>query len=545
MIALMFRSPAIYPKNVFLGVSMIFIALGRASGQWVASWRWILVCLFLIPGSAFAADINFLVMPGEVVGPISPYIYGINDKDPGDTHTTVRRLGGNRATGYNWENNASNAGSDWKQSSDNWFCADNFHYTDCDQPGAMVKHFVEDSQKAGMDSLITVPMAGYVAADKNGPVLETEAAPSKRWVKVSFHKKSPFTLTPNLTDGVVYEDEFVNFLVQNFKKASDGGVKFYDLDNETAIWPSTHPRLHPKKTEYWEMINRTEGLATNILLVDPTAQILGPVCYGWTEFISLQDAPDSKELNATFGTYLDFYLEQMKVLEQRHHKRLLHALDLHWYPEAQGAGKRITDNDISPESIEARLQAPRSLWDPAYMEKSWITNSWGKPIQLITWVKEKIDKHYPGTKLAFTEYDYGAGDHISGGLAQADVLGIFGKYGVYLSSYWGDLKPYNKAAFKFYRNYDGNGSAFGDTEISSGTDDIIQTSVYAATDSKKTGTVWIVVLNKNQKDGLHGKFKIQGKDAYKAYEAYGFDHKSPEIKLVRKGNINDKNQFDL
>src|SRR5207253_2140939 len=128
----------------------------------------------------------------------------------------------------------------------------------------------------------------------------------------------------------------------------------------TAIWPATHPRIHPRKTGYWEMVNRTEGLATNILTVDPTAMIFGPVCYGWNEFMTLQDSPEAKELNATFGTYLDFYLEQMKVLGQRHKKRLLHVLDLHWYPEAQGGGKRITENDTSPESVEARLQAPRS-----------------------------------------------------------------------------------------------------------------------------------------------------------------------------------------
>ena len=139
-------------------------------------------------------------------------------------------------------------------------------------------------------------------------------------------------------------------------------------------------------------------------------------------------------------------------------------------PETGAGAKRITEGDNSPESIDARLQAPRSLWDPAYVEKSWITtySTQKKPIQLLTWVKQKIDQRYPGTKLAFTEYDYGSGDHVSGGLAQADVLGIFGKYGVFMSNYWGDLKTYNKAAFKLYRNYDGKNGSFGDTAVSAG-----------------------------------------------------------------------------
>ena len=127
----------------------------------------------------------------------------------------------------------------------------------------------------------------------------------------------------------------------------------------------------------------------------------------------------------------------MKRAEEQNHRRLVHVLDVHWYPEARGA-TRITDKDVSPKTVEARLQAPRSLWDPTYTEKSWIAATWGKPIRLIPWLQERIDANYPGTKLAMTEYNYGVGDHISGGLAQADVLGVFGREGVYLATYWGD-----------------------------------------------------------------------------------------------------------
>jgi mannan endo-1,4-beta-mannosidase len=500
---------------------------------------------FLLTSVSLATDINVLVMPDEVVGPISPYIYGLNDQDPSGTGATLRRLGGNRMTGYNWVNNASNAGSDWKQTSDDWMCGNHLHYTDCDQPGAMARHFVEENQKAGLDTLMTIPMAGYVAADKNGEVLETEKAPSKRWKKIDFHKKGLYTLNPNPNAAVVYEDEFVHFLVSNFKKGSEGGVRFYDLDNEPGIWSSAHPRLHPSKTAYWEMRNKTESAAENILRVDPTAILLGGVCYGWQEFLTLQDAPDSKELNQTFETYLDFYLDFIHGLQLSYHKPLVHVLDLHWYPEAQGANKRITENDITPDSIEARLQAPRSLWDPGYVEKSWITqwSTKGKAIQLIPWVEEKIGKRSPGTKLAFSEYNYGAGDHVSGGLAQADVLGIFGKYGVFLSCFFGDLKPYNKAALQLYRNYDGKGGYFGGTEVSSGTEDVAQTSVYASTDRQKLGVLWLVVLNKNQKDSVHAKIKFQGTEVYQAFESYGFNGQSSEIKPFKAGPI-ERDHFD-
>ena len=250
------------------------------------------------------------------------------------------------------------------------------------------------------------------------------------------------------------------------------------------------------------MVTRTEATASGLLKVDPSAFVLGAVAYGWSEYKTLQDAPDAKENNATYGSYLDFFLAAMKKLEQKHHQRLVHALDVHWYPEARGA-KRITEKDVSPKTVEARVQAPRSLWDPSYVEKSWIAaDLGGKPIRLIPWLQEKIAARYPGTKLAMTEYNFGAGDHISGGLAQADALGVFGREGLTLANYWGDsagnshLPNYIKAAFQLYRNYDGKGGAFGDTAVAAAPGDLDKASVFAATDSKHPGTLTVLVINK-------------------------------------------------
>jgi mannan endo-1,4-beta-mannosidase len=181
---------------------------------------------------------------------------------------------------------------------------------------------------------------------------------------------------------------------------------------------------------------------------------------------------------------------------------LVHALDVHWYPEAKGS-KRITDKDLSPKTVAARLQAPRSLWDPSYTEKSWIAATWGKPIRLIPWLLERIDERYPGTKLTMTEYDYGGTDHISGALAQADVLGVLGREGVYLATYWGNgpgngpLPPFIKAAFQLYRNYDGKGGTYGDTAVAATPSDLAKLSTFAATDSKRPGVVTVLVINKD------------------------------------------------
>jgi hypothetical protein len=488
-------------------------------------------------------DLPIEVDTGEVIRPISPYVYGINAQAADGVGATVRRMGGNRQTAYNWELNASNAGSDYNHSSDGWACTV-LGYRDCDAPGAQFLDFARANRQAGMETVATVPMVDYVSADKRGAVLEADKAPSKRWNRSVAQKPGPFAASPDLGDGVVYEDEFVNALCAKLGKASNGGIRFYSLDNEPALWPSTHPRVHPDRPTYAEMVTRTEATASGLLKVDPSALVLGAVAYGWSEFKTLQDAPDAKDNNAVFGTYLDFFLAAMKKLEQKHHRRLVHALDVHWYPEARGA-KRITERDVTPKTVEARLQAPRSLWDPTYVEKSWIAaDLGGKPIRLIPWLQEKIAARYPGTKLTITEYNFGAGDHISGGLAQADALGVFGREGLTLANYWGDsagnsqLPSYIKAAFQIYRNYDGKGGLFGDTAVAATSGDRDKASVFAATDARHPGTLTVLVINKTQHAVLNGKMAIKG-GAYAKAKVFAFDAASPKIRSLADADLED------
>lgn len=493
-----------------------------------------------ISGAA-AGDLNVLVLGDRVLGPISPYIYGTNVCDTTGTGATIKRLGGNRLTGYNWENNASNAGNDWKHFSDDWLCTGGLRFASCDGPGSLVTQFVDRNKAEGLESIVTLQMAGFVAADKNGEVKEVETAPSKRWKQVLFRKKGAKSEKPDLTDNAVHMDEFVYFLGRRFGKADQGGVRFYCLDNEPALWPSTHPRIHPRKTEYYELVNKTEACAANVLLTDPGAILFGPVLYGWQAFLTLQEAPEFKEINAQFGSFVGFYLDQMKSLEKRHKKRLLHVLDLHWYPEARGGDKRITEGDTSDESVRARVQAPRSLWDPNYVEDSWITrySTGGKPIRLIPWIRENIEKYYPGTKMGFTEYDYGAGNHVSGGLAQADVLGLFGREGVFAACYWGEMKPYNRAAFRIFRDYDGKGSAFGDTALSAAAEDVEKLSVYAARSSANPGKLQVLVIHKELKERDRIRLEVRNAGEFTRYSAYGFDGNSADLKPLKGGIVKE------
>jgi mannan endo-1,4-beta-mannosidase len=488
---------------------------------------------------AEGGDLLFEVKPKQVIRTISPYVYGINSQKIEGFGATVRRMGGNRQTAYNWEINASNAGSDYMYTSDEWACTA-MGYKNCSTPGAQFLDFVTDNRGAGMESIVTIPLVDYVAADKFGSVEENEKAPSDRWVRSFPKKPGPFSLSPDLNDRKIFQDEFVNLLVSKLGPADKGGARFYSLDNEPALWSGLHVRIHPAKTTYKEIIARSEATADAILAVDPSAFVLGGIMFGWSEFKDLTDAPDADEWNKKYDRYVDYFLAQAKQLETKHGKRLIHALDIHWYPENKGT-KRITEKDVSPKTIAARLQAPRSLWDPDYIEKTWIGDQWGKPIRLIPWMLERIAERYPGTKLTMTEYNFGAGEHISGGLAQVDVLGIFGREGLYMANYWGDnagntvLPPYAQAAYRLYRNYDGKNGHFGDTAVAATTDNA-KASIYAALNANKALSA--IVINKELHTAFTGKIHIVAGNCQSA-DVYRLDGSDASVRPQPAATVKD------
>ncbi|MCC7535717.1 MAG: glycoside hydrolase family 44 protein [Deltaproteobacteria bacterium] len=447
------------------------------------------------PGDAGPADVRFTVSATDGVHAISPFIYGSNQGDLGarpERRLTLARSGGNRMTAYNWENNASNAGSDWMHQNDDYLGGG-------DTPGEVVRSFVESTHAAGAAALITIPIVDYVAADKNGggDVAATPDYLSTRFRQSRARKMAPFTATPDTTDAFVYQDELVAFVDGAFPYHRADPLRriFFSLDNEPDLWSHTHARIHPDPVGYQELVDRSVEHASAIKDVVPEAVVFGPVSYGWAGYVNLQEAPD-----AMGRDFLDFYLQQMAAAERTSGRRLLDVLDLHWYPEAQGGGQRIVVDDASDAVAEARMQAPRSLWDDGYTEDSWIT-MWSTegPIRLLPRLREKIAAHYPGTRLAFTEYYYGGGGDISGGIAQADVLGAFGREDVFAACLWhlGETDDrFIYGAFRMFRNFDGAGGAFGDVSIAATTDDVERTSVYASMGSTSPDRVVLVAINR-------------------------------------------------
>ena len=454
---------------------------------------------------------------------ISPYIYGINEYSHQDdlkkVKTTALRQGGNRMTAYNWETNASNAGSDWKYSSDN-------NLSQSDAPADCVQQLSKEAKRFGVDyKLTTLQLAGYAAADKDGTVTEAEAAPSARWNEVKMTKGSAFADEPDLTDGTVYMDEYVNYIIKKLGDSQSAtGIQGYSLDNEPALWSSTHSRIHPKPVGMKELSDKSIEMAAAVKKLDPKAEIFGPALYGYTAYDHLADDDSSTEwetLKAEGGYhwYIDYYLDAMKKASDEAGTRLLDVLDIHYYSES-----------CRKETLD-RLQSVRTLYEEGFKENSWIGQWCMENVPILKTVQKSIDTYFPGTKLGITEYNFMGDDEPSGAIAQAEALGCYADANVYFASLWGG-SGYILSGMNLYTNYDGKGGCFGDTLMPTKTEDVSKSSAYAAKNSDAS-TVTVMVTNKNLTDSEHAVISLTGaKKTYKKAAVYGITSASTDIKLL-------------
>lgn len=446
---------------------------------------------------------------------ISALIYGMNFADEAlaaELRLPVNRWGGNATTRYNWQLDVSNRASDWFFEN-----IPNENSNPEDLPdGSSSDRFVEANIAAGCQTLMTVPMIGWTPkrraidggfsvalygpqqqVDPWRPDLGNGVRPDGSLITGNNPLDTSIAVNP------VFVQDWMNHLIGRYGDAVGGGVRFYNLDNEPMLWNSTHRDVHPAGLGYDESRDRTIAYAAAIRAVDPGAQILGPADWGWSAyFYSARDIelggsawwntrPDRRAHGDV--PYAEWYLQQMAAYESASGERILNYFDEHYYPQAAdvalgGAGDSATQ--------QRRLRSTRSLWDPSYVDESWI----GEAVRLIPRMREWVDENYPGTKLAIGEYNWGAYDHINGALAQADVLGIFGREGLDLATIWTAPSATQPVAFAFrmYRNYDGGGAGFGQTHVRGVSADQGRVSIYAAL--TQGGDLTIVLINKSDQN---------------------------------------------
>jgi len=452
--------------------------------------------------------------------PISPYLYGMSfagEELAAELGLPLRRWGGNATTRYSWQNDTSNRGSDW------YF--ENVPGSGSGQPdGSEADLFVEQDRRTGTATLLTLPLIGWTpkshewacgfSVAQYGPQQDVDpwrpdCGNGVHTDGTAISGNDPLDTSAPITP--TYVAGWIAHLVGKYGDAAHGGVRFYNLDNEPMLWSYTHRDVHPDPTSYDELRDRSVAYAAAIKAADPTAQTAGPALWGWSAYFwsaldwETPGFPANAQDREAHGDspFLDWYLQQMAAYEDAHGVRLLDYVDVHFYPQADGV---FSDSPGDAATQALRLRSTRALWDPTYVDESWIA----EPVNLLPRLRQWVDDNYPGTKTAIGEYNWGALGHINGALAQADVLGILGREGADMAVLWGPPEPDEPGAFAFrmYLNYDGAGSAFGETSVQAASTAADRLSIYAA-ERGRDGALTLLIVNKAG-EGLTSTVTISG-----------------------------------
>jgi len=510
-------------------ITISLAALGVANqpnmdGFWIQSQSATAIPVFyvdditLVAGAAVTnISVSIAVDAQANRNPISPMIYGTafaSSNQLADLNFVMNRSGGNEETTYNWQLNAHGKGNDYYFE----------NYADSTStPGGTADDFVANSKNGAAHPMITVPMIGWSPTLGSGRGVIWSYSISKYGAQTGFDPYHPdagngigtnttthtsWIITTNnpldtyFPTNVLYQQSYVQHLMGKWGSSTNGGVGYYLMDNEHSLWQSTHQDIHPvgpTMQEIWTDMLTTAGMVKSN---DPNALVLGPEEWGWPGyFYSGYDQQWSGQHNdynpahypdrATNGgsDYMPWLLNQFHQHETNTGQRLLDYFTLHCYPQEGD----VSTGDSSPATALLRNQSTRQFWDSNYVDPSWINSI----IMLIPRMKGWVASYYPGTKIGVTEYNWGAETNINGATAQADILGIFGKYGLDLATRWTTpntgLPTYN--AMKMYRNYDGNKSTFGDTSISATGANPDAVSTFAAVRSSD-GALTIMAINK-------------------------------------------------
>ena len=440
---------------------------------------------------------------------INPNIYGVAHATAAqlnDLNSPLNRNGGNNTTRYNWQANADNRGNDWYFQSIGDSSA---------TAGERGDAFFAATRSVTAQPMLTVPTIGWVAKLGAGrsklasfSIAKYGAQTGNDWqwfpdAGNGVRTNGQFVTGNDPNDASVPSDAafqrgWVQHLVSRWGTVAGGGLQHYILDNEPSIWHSTHRDVHPTGATMDEVRNKIVEYSGMIKALDPSAIVSAPEEWGWSGyFYSGYDQqygsthgwsvlPDRN--NHGGADYLPWLLDQLRQQQSASGRRLLDVFTVHYYPQ----GGEFSD-DVSSAMQLRRNRSTRSLWDPNYVDETWINDR----VRLVPRLRGWVNTYYSGTSIGITEYNWGAENHINGATTQADILGIFGREGLDIAARWttpAASTPTYKA-MKMYRNYDGGKSSFGDVSVAAAVPNPDAVSAFAA-QRTSDGAVTVMVISK-------------------------------------------------
>ena len=468
----------------------------------------LLTCVPLFAADNPAATINVDANANKHA--IDPRVYGLAFATPAqlsDLNVPLNRWGGNNTSRYNWQQNADNRGFDWYFESIAYGSA---------TAGAEADAFIGNTKSAGAEPMMTIPTIGWVAklganrsklASFSIAKYGAQTGADWQWYPDAGNGVSSATgknITGNdpndasiLTDAL-FQKAWAQHLVTQWGGAANGGLRYYVLDNEPSIWFSTHRDVRPTGVTMEQVRDAILDYGSRVKEADPNAVVVAPEEWGWSGYTlsgydqqyGAQNGWGNYPDRAAHGgwDYLPWLLDQLRQQNQATGKRVLDVFSVHYYPQ----GGEYS-NDTSSTMQLRRNRSTRSLWDPNYVDETWISDK----VQLIPRLRSWTNQYYPNTQIAITEYNWGAESHMNGATAQADILGIFGREGLDAAARWTTPAATTPAykAIKLYRNYDGNKSGFGDVSVAANGPNPDNVAVFASTRTSD-GALTVMIVNK-------------------------------------------------
>ncbi|MEM6793926.1 MAG: glycoside hydrolase family 44 protein [Acidobacteriota bacterium] len=463
---------------------------------------------------------------------INPWIYGVAFGDSArvaEVGYPVRRWGGNSMTRYNWRAAVHNTAFD--------YFFQNIVNEVRDEAllpeGSSSDIFIDETLAAGAEVLMTAPAIGWTALDtreKKWSFSQQKYGPQRLDECRFYEPDPPFWCSADSGDGtcdpavnttgfcspegvIVGNDpadtslaitpefvgDWVDHVVSRVGRAEEGGVKFWAVDNEPMLWNSTHRDVFTTPLTDDELWSRTLAVSSAIKGADPSAEVFGPVVWGWCAYFSsaadvafpngsCTEGPD-REAHDNLPL-LEWYLQQNCAAEQEG-VRPIDYLDVHFYPQGGASGLEGPSED--PINAAKRMRSVAELWDPSHVSDSWIN----QPIFLIPRLRSWIEDRCPGTRLAITEYRWGEDNGASSAVAHAEVLALFGREGVDLATRWVAPEPGSRVedAFELFLNYDGDGARIEGESVRATSNAPADLGSYAVAGPE--GEVWVILINRD------------------------------------------------
>jgi hypothetical protein len=208
---------------------------------------------------------------------INPNIYGIAS----GLNTTLAqeiklpniRWGGDATTRYNWQVDSSNSGFDW------YFVGGSG--TANPVPGASPDAMINTYKPAGAGALMTIPIIPYVnklsawtcsfptsvygAQQSTNPYVHPNGENCGNSLTTSGAQLTDTNILANhIPNSVALQQGWVQHLIATFGTAANGGVPFYQLDNEPLGWSNTHRDVEPTTEPYSTIVSLGQEYAAMV-----------------------------------------------------------------------------------------------------------------------------------------------------------------------------------------------------------------------------------------------------------------------------------------